>query len=414
MKPVIANHSSFNEASRHQFGRIHLPVAPKCNIQCNYCNRQYDCVHENPPGITSRVLAPQQALQYLDQAMALSPHITTVAITGPGDPFANPDATMETLRLVREKYPWISLCIATNGLAILPWIDTLAALQVNHVTMTINAVDPEIGAEIYAWVQYKKKMYRDLNAAKLLIKKQLEALKRLKEAGFSVKVNSIIIPGINDIHVITVASKVAELGADILHYLPFYNTKEIVFENLTEPSAEMVREIQHATSKFIPQMKHYLWSMAHAEEMQLKPAETAALPEKTPVYRPYIAVSSLEGVMINQHLGESERFLIYTMDATGKCTLVNARKAPQAGGGEQRWNELAETLSDCRTILVSGAGEAPKKVLNRHGIEVIVIEGVIKEIVVGIFSGQDLQELIRKSQIHAGSSNCRGTGKKCG
>ena len=118
--------------------------------------------------------------------------------------------------------------------------------------------------------------------------------------------------------------------------------------------------------------------------------------------------------MINQHLGEAERFLIYSMDDSGKCILVSAREAPQAGGGEQRWKELAVTLKDCRTLLVSGAGSSPTKALKTNGIEVIVIEGVIKEVVSGIFSGQDLKELMQRSQIHSGSSNCNGTGKNCG
>ena len=252
----IANHPCFNDSSRHKFGRIHLPVAPKCNIQCNYCSRKFDCMNENRPGVTSKVLSPKQALYYLDQAMILSPNIAVVGIAGPGDPFANPDETMETLRLVRAKYPEMLLCLATNGLELLPYIDELALLQVSHVTITINAIDPEIGAEIYAWVRYNKKMYRGIDAAKVLIKNQLESLKKLKEAGITAKVNSIIIPGVNDSHVITVASKVAELGADILNCLPYYNTKETVFENIDEPSLEMVSEIQKATSEFLPQMKH--------------------------------------------------------------------------------------------------------------------------------------------------------------
>jgi nitrogen fixation protein NifB len=40
----IKNHPCFNDSSRHTFGRLHLPVAPKCNIQCNYCSRKFDSV----------------------------------------------------------------------------------------------------------------------------------------------------------------------------------------------------------------------------------------------------------------------------------------------------------------------------------------------------------------------------------
>ncbi|MCW8819406.1 MAG: radical SAM protein, partial [Ignavibacteriaceae bacterium] len=179
----IEKHPCFNDASRHSFGRIHLPVAPKCNIQCNYCNRKFDCLNENRPGVTSRVLSPHQALHYLDQALELSPNIAVVGIAGPGDPFANPEETMATLRLVREKYPEMLLCVATNGLNVLPYIEELAELKVSHVTLTINAIDPEIGAEIYAWVRHGKKVFRDVAGAELLLKNQLEALKKLKELG---------------------------------------------------------------------------------------------------------------------------------------------------------------------------------------------------------------------------------------
>ncbi len=419
----IANHPCFNDASRHKFGRIHLPVAPKCNIQCNYCSRKFDCMNENRPGVTSKVLSPQQAVYYLDQALTLSPNIAVVGIAGPGDPFANPDETMETLRLVRAKYPEMLLCLATNGLELLPFIDELAELQVSHVTITINAIDPAIGAEVYAWVRYNKKMYRDIDAARLLIKNQLESLKRLKEVGITAKVNSIIIPGVNDMHVIAVASKVAELGADILNCLPYYNTRETVFENLAEPSAEMVKEIQRATSEFLPQMKHCARCRADAvgiigdintEAMMQKLAEAAALPKNPADSRPYIAVSSIEGVLINQHLGEADRFLIYGMEDSGQCILVDSRTAPAAGGGQQRWEELADSLNDCRALLVNGAGDSPKKVMKDKGIEVMVIEGVIEEAIYGVFTGQDLKHLMKSSQIHACGSSCSGTGGGCG
>jgi nitrogen fixation protein NifB len=419
----IANHPCFNDASRHKFGRIHLPIAPKCNIQCNYCNRKFDCMNENRPGVTSKILSPGQAMHYLDQAMILSPNIAVVGIAGPGDPFANPDETMETLRLVRAKYPEMLLCVATNGLDLLPYIDELAELQVSHVTITINAIDPVIGSEIYAWVRHNKKMYRDLDAAKLLIEKQLEALKRLKEVGVTAKVNSIIIPGINDTHVIEVARKVAELGADILNCMPYYSTTETVFENIAEPSVDMVSEIQNATSQYLPQMKHCARCRADAvgiigeinsEEIMQKLAEAAALPKNPAESRPYIAVSSMEGVLINQHLGEADRFLIYGMDDNGACILVDSRTAPPAGGGQQRWEALADSLNDCRALLVNGAGDSPTKVMKAKGIEVMVLEGVIEEAVYGIFNGQDLKHLMKSSQIHACGSSCSGTGGGCG
>jgi nitrogen fixation protein NifB len=419
----IKNHPCFNDSSRHTFGRIHLPVAPKCNIQCNYCNRKFDCMNENRPGITSKVLSPKQAMYYLDNALKLSPNISVVGIAGPGDPFANPNETMETLRLVREKYPEMLLCVATNGLDVLPYIEELAELQVSHVTLTINAIDPEIGQEIYAWVRYQKKMYRDRQAAELLLENQLAALQKLKRFGVTAKVNSIIIPGVNDQHVIEVARQVASMGADILNAMPYYNTSETVFENIPEPEPEIVREIQAEAGKLLPQMKHCARCRADAvgiigeintDEMMEKLAEAALMPKNPDEHRPYIAVASLEGVLINQHLGEADRFLVYALDEKKKsCTLVDSRPAPPPGGGQSRWEALASKLADCRAVLVNSAGDSPQSVLKASGIDVMSLEGVIEEAVYGVFTGQNLKHLMKSSQIHACKSGCSGAGNGC-
>lgn len=420
----IERHPCFNDRSRHTFGRIHLPVAPKCNIQCNYCNRKFDCLNENRPGVTSRVLTPHQALHYLDRALELSPNISVVGIAGPGDPFANPEETMETLRLVRQKYPDMLLCVATNGLNVLPYIEELAELGVSHVTLTINAVQPETGAEIYAWVRHRKKVYRDSKAAELLLDNQLEALGMLKQKGVTAKVNSIIIPGINDRHVIEVAKTVSELGADIFNALPYYNTEETLFENIPEPHPELVTAIQEKTAQYLPQMKHCARCRADAigiigqennDEIMKQLKEAAELPRKPGENRPYVAVASMEGVLINQHLGEADRFLIYGMEkSNSRPFLVESRPAPPPGGGTMRWEAVASLLLDCRALLVNGAGESPKKVLNGSGMEIYTLDGLIEEGVSGVFTGKDMSRMTRISQMHACKTSCSGTGSGCG
>ncbi|NTW64376.1 MAG: radical SAM protein, partial [Chlorobiaceae bacterium] len=306
--------------------------------------------------------------------------------------------------------------VATNGLDLLPYIDELAELQVSHVTITINALDPEIGARIYSWVRHNKKMYREIDAAKLLIERQLDALKRLKEVGVTAKVNSIIIPGINDNHVIDVARKAAELGADILNCMPYYSTTETYFENIAEPSAQMVAEIQKATGEYLPQMMHCSRCRADAagiigeinsDEMMRTLAEAASLPKNPEEQRPCIAVGSLEGVMINQHLGEAERFLVYGMDGrSGEYVLVDSRKAPPAGGGKERWETLAATLIDCRAVLVNGAGSAPIKVMNAHGIDVMVLDGSIETAVPACFSKKELSDTVKINPLNACGPSC--------
>ena len=116
----LDQHPCFNQKAHHYFGRVHLPVAPRCNIQCKFCNRKFDCVNESRPGVTSAVLSPAQAMVYLAEILQQKPNIRVVGIAGPGDPVANAPQTLETCRQIRERYPEMMLCVATNGLILLP------------------------------------------------------------------------------------------------------------------------------------------------------------------------------------------------------------------------------------------------------------------------------------------------------
>ena len=48
--------------------------------------------------------------------------------------------------------------------------------------------------------------------------------------------------------------------------------------------------------------------------------------------RPYVALASHEGVLINQHVGEAARFWVFEPQAGGPPALVETREAPEAGG----------------------------------------------------------------------------------
>jgi len=138
----LEKHPCFNEKAKHLYGRIHLPVASSCNIQCKFCNRKYNCINESRPGVTSAVLSPAQGLRYLKEMKGKIPNLSVVGIAGPGDPFAKPEITMETLELVNAAFPEMLLCVATNGFNLLPYVGRLSKYNVSHVTITVNAVDP--------------------------------------------------------------------------------------------------------------------------------------------------------------------------------------------------------------------------------------------------------------------------------
>ncbi len=422
----LSQHPCFNGESRHTFMRIHLPVAPRCNVQCNFCSRKFDCVNESRPGVTQDVLKPEQAVWYLDQMVASHPQIAVVGIAGPGDPFANPDETMETLRLVRAKYPKLLLCLATNGLGILPYIEALGKLQVSHVSLTVNAVNPEILEKIYAWVRYGKRVITGREGVAQILENQMAAIPLLKAQGIIVKVNVVVIQGVNDEHVLEVAKAVKVLGADIVNPMPMYANNETKFGEANVPSGERIREIKAHLAKILPVMHHCTRCRADAvgflghdenpqdrarlHEAAIRPAEMA-VPTGTVVERKYVAVATREGLLINQHLGEVTSLWVYGPGVSG-IRLLEKRPAPPGGGGDDRWQALGALVKDCMCLLVSGVGPRPLSVLTGQGLSVLRVDGMIDEIVSKIFAGENIcQHLIGAKRC---GEACQGTGNGCG
>ena len=417
----LTEHPCFNEAARKTAARIHLPVAPRCNVQCNFCDRRFDCVNESRPGVTSAVLTPQQAVYYLDRAMERSPAIRVAGIAGPGDPFASPEDTLETLRLVRNRYPKMLLCVASNGLEVAAHAAELAQLQVSHVTLTVNAVDPEIGARIYAWVRAGIRVLRGVDGAAALLERQRAAIAELKKHGVTVKINTIVMPGINDEHAPAVAREVAALGANIMNAIPLYPVAGTPFESIGELDHAELAELRRRTAEFLPQMLHCTRCRADAVGLLGAPQSaslvellqtTAAGPANPNERRPYVALTSHEGALINQHVGEASLFWVFEPQPDGPPALVETREAPDAGGGLARWERLADVLDDCKAVFTSAVGKTPRRILEQRGIRVIEAVGVASDAIVAWDRTGQVPRGMQK--LFQGCGGCSGTGTGCG
>ena len=422
----FANHPCFSAKAHGTHARAHLPVAPRCNLQCNFCNRKFDCMNESRPGVTSAVLPADQSVPYLEEIVAKRSDLSVVGIAGPGDPFANPVETMATLVAVRKRFPELMLCVATNGLAIGPHIQNLAAIDVSHVTITVNAVDAEIGSRIYSWVRDGRRPLRGPDAAKLLLERQLEAIRGLKEHGIVVKVNTILMPGINDTHITDVARTVAGLGADVMNVMAFMPVSGAAFEDIAPPDSLMLARARLQCGQHLTQMSHCARCRADAVGTIDEGIDQEGIARLNRYAhsrfwsgrgRPYVAVASQEGALVNLHLGEAARILIFeksTETASG-FRFVEVRKAPDPGSGDARWSEMSDMLHDCRAFLVTAAGPKPKALLESKGVEVLEMEGLIEEGLSAVFSDQPIPAALRRRFTGCASgSSCKGTGTGCG
>lgn len=248
-------HPCFSTKGHGNTGRIHLAVAPGCNISCNYCVRKFDCANESRPGVTSKVQTPEEALQTVAKAKAsaIGDKLTVVGIAGPGEPLAN-EATFETLRAVKEKFPEMILCISSNGLLLPEKVAELAEIGVSHITVTINTLDEKVGAQIYSYVRWEGKTLIGPDAAKILIHNQLLGVEMAAQAGMTVKVNTVLTPGINDAQIYELGLEIKRRGAHLHNIMPVIPQGK--FAHVLAPSKEQLSQTRCKMKSVLPQMMH--------------------------------------------------------------------------------------------------------------------------------------------------------------
>jgi len=373
------------QASEHDL-RVHLPVAGRCNARV--INGAGPCV--------CPTLSPTDALAFLQRVTdeAKGRAIAMVAVCGPGDPLATPEETLTALRLVRQTYPALPICLGVNGLGGAAVATELAAIGLDHVTLYVNAVDPAVAADLYQWIRPGKRTLPAQEAAAFLVAEQREALCAFKAAGLAVKVDITVFPGLNDAHVLDIAKTVAELGADCLEITPCAPVPASeTAPGIDAPSAESLERLREAAAEYLPvTAAPDACSAGGAVALQKDPSVRApgvdflSLLPKPDANRPYVAVATTDGFEVNEHLGRAQRFLIYG-PTEGMIALLDARPGPIPGAGDERWEKLADSLPDCKLLLVEHAGQNPEQVLARRGVRIVRVSGNIESIVDNIYGG---------------------------
>ncbi|MGB5868408.1 MAG: nitrogenase cofactor biosynthesis protein NifB [Arcobacteraceae bacterium] len=421
----INNHPCYSEGAHQHYARIHVAVAPACNIQCNYCNRKYDCSNESRPGVTSGKLSPEEAVKKVLYIGGEIQQLSVVGIAGPGDALANPKKTFDTFRMLQEKAPDLKLCLSTNGLRIADYIDEIEKYNVDHVTVTINTVDPtgEIGAEIYPWVHWEHKKVWGKEGAKILLEKQLEGIKALTDRGILVKANSVLIPGVNDKDLPNVAKKLKSMNVFLHNIMPLLSSPEFgtKFGLDGVPSATDQEQMasQEACGMDMKLMKHCRQCRADAVGLigedrgdefskesfvalsfnelekkynisaraqkheaienwrtQLDAANERIKLEQATKFElsstgetKLVAVTTSGEGMLNMHFGSAQEFLVY--EAGDKAIkFVMHRKlqssycsGPENCDGNNPIEEIKYTLKDCDLLLTEKIGDCPMEEL---------------------------------------------------
>ena len=246
---IPAEHPCLSAQAHFRYGRIHLPVAPRCNIRCGYCDRRYDCANESRPGVTSEVISPEAALDRVERALRLDSRLRVAGVAGPGEPLANP-ATLETLRLVRSRFPGLLLCLSTNGLVLSDALPELLDCGVSTLTVTVNTRSVVCAGHVYRTVGGSA----DAGAMAAFLSAQQEGVAKAAEAGLTVKINTVVIPGFNTGEIEEIACWAARAGAAVMNLMPLIPQAD--FRDNEPPSRALLEALRARARVHIPQFTH--------------------------------------------------------------------------------------------------------------------------------------------------------------
>lgn len=245
-------HPCLSGEAHLKYGRIHLPVSPACNIGCRFCGRG---IHsENVPGAAGRVLSPGEAADILGRALELCPEISVAGVAGPGDALASGHA-IETFRLIKERFPHIIKCLSTNGLKLEEKIPQLKEIGLDSLTVTVNSLVTETLEKINAFTVTEGSMLTGIESARALIDAQLRGIEAAGRALDAViKINTVLVPGVNDGEIASIAEKCAALGASIMNIIPLIPQHGMADKR--EPTCQELNAAREAAAPFLDVFRH--------------------------------------------------------------------------------------------------------------------------------------------------------------
>jgi nitrogen fixation protein NifB len=187
------------------------------------------------PGVAASLVKSEDSLKVVERARRVCPELTVVGVAGPGDPLAT-DHALTALRLVRERFPDLIFCLSTNGLNLTEKAEEIAAVSVKALTVTVNAVNSKIQARICAYVRQNGLDLTGEEGGRRLIAAQLAGIKSMVRLGVVIKINTVLIPGVNDMHIGEIARTVSRTGASMINIIPLIPQFEMA--SFRPPTAE--------------------------------------------------------------------------------------------------------------------------------------------------------------------------------
>lgn len=151
---------------------LRLSLTNKCNLSCIYCRNKEDSYNDD-------VLDAQEIINFV--GFAINNGIKKIKLTG-GEPLLRKDFEY-ILKNIRAFKEIESLTLTTNGVMLKDSLPILKRYSVNPINVSIDTLNSEIYEKITGCNAFNK---------------VFEGIKEAIEQGFTVRINSVMLKGIND------------------------------------------------------------------------------------------------------------------------------------------------------------------------------------------------------------------------
>ena len=176
---------------------IRVSVTSRCNFRCLYCmpNTPFEWEpHEN-------ILRYEEMFEFL--RLAIDEGVKKIRITG-GEPLLRKDLDV-FVRMLHNYKPSLDLALTTNGYYLKEYAKKLKDAGLKRVNMSLDSLKPEIASKI---------------AQKDMLNKVLEGMDEALKTGLNVKLNTVVMKGINETEILDLLEFAKQKGV-IIRFIEF-------------------------------------------------------------------------------------------------------------------------------------------------------------------------------------------------
>ena len=185
----------------------------------------------------------------MERALCQDNRLRVVGIAGPGEPLANA-ATLKTLRLVHQHFPNLLLCLSTNGLTLADHLPELLDCGISSLTITVNSLTVHSAKHIYHAVAGST----DTDAISTFLTAQQEGVAKAVTAGVAVKINTVVIPGVNTDEIEEIARWAGRVGVSVMNLMPLI--PQAAFQGVSPPSQSLLCDLRAKAGTDVSQFTH--------------------------------------------------------------------------------------------------------------------------------------------------------------